>query len=160
MRDVELIIRLRDMQEPIQVSHVMRRAKVDSYAYAFATDEGIIKYGESSDASSTPGERIYRQAAHLPGWVKRPRSSSGSDMQILADEFHTKYKRVLHKDTVDILVYRADGKFDALDLERDLINEIMLRCGRAPMGNKDPKTQKKQTVLNNQVRLNELFDFS
>jgi hypothetical protein len=81
-------------------------------------------------------------------------------MQILADEFHTKYKRVLHKDTVDILVYRADGKFDALDLERDLINEIMLRCGRAPMGNKDRKTQKKQTVLNNQVRLNELFDFS
>lgn len=160
MRDVELIIRLRDMQEPIQVSHVMRRAKITSYAYAFATDEGIIKYGESSDASSTPGERIYRQAAHLPGWTKRPRSSSGSDMQILADEFHTKYNRVLHKDTVDILIYRADGKFDALDLERDLINEIMLRCGRAPMGNKDPKTQKKQIALNNQVRLNELFDFS
>ena len=160
MRDVELIIHLNNLAQPIEVSHAMRRAKIDAYAYAFVTDEGVIKYGESSDGSTTPGERIYRQAGHLPGWSKRPKSSSGAEMQLLAEDFHAKYNRVLHKDTVSILVYRAENKEDAVELERDLINEIMLLCGRAPMGNRDPKTKKKQRSLANQVRLNQLFDFS
>ena len=81
-------------------------------------------------------------------------------MQLLAEDFNDKYNRVLHKDTVSILVYRAENKADAVELERDLINEIMLLCGRAPMGNRDPKTKKKQRSLANQARLNQLFDFS
>jgi hypothetical protein len=160
MPKVDIIIDLSQLAEPIEVSHAMRRAKIYSYTYAFVTDEGIIKIGESADGSKTPGERIYRQAGHLPGWPTRPKSSSGADMITIAQDFQNKYNRILHKDTVKIMIYQVGNKEEAVDLERSLINEIIQFCGRAPLGNRDSKTKTQQKALTNQAKLNEFVDFS
>jgi hypothetical protein len=154
-----ITINLRDLRRPIQISHVMCKHEIASYGYAFVTNEGIIKYGESGDNSATWGERIYRQAAHLPGWPLAARSSSGADMRLIALDFEKKYGRELHKDTVWIEIYQAQHKNHGLDIERDLLARCVQACGRVPLGNRDKQSAVLQKAAENSKQLERFFEF-
>lgn len=154
-----MVIRLDQLQKPIDISAVMGQHKITSYGYAFVTNEGIIKYGESSDNSLTWGERIYRQAAHLPGWSRTARSSSGADMKLIALDFEKKYGRELHKDTVWIEIYQAQHKAHGLDIERDLLDQCVRNNGHVPLGNRDRSCQALQKQQQNMQQLEKFLDF-
>lgn len=152
------IIDLQKHSRPIEIAHVMKSLDIKCYGYAFVTDECVLKYGESSDHSHTYGERIYRQAAHLPGWSQRHSSNSGADMRCIAEDFQKKYSRDLHKDTVRIEIYVAQDKTQAQALERSLIQNSIDHHGRPPMGNRDRVTRFQHVRANNVSQLNQFFD--
>lgn len=149
---------------PSEICRFMKQLDIQSYAYEFWTYEGIIKYGESADNSEAYGERIYRQAAWLDGWVMEPCSSSGAEMMMIARDFEKQYGRPLHKDSVHIVVYDTtdvpDSKQTGIAIERHLIDECIKWTGRAPIGNKDPKTRLTVTQTKNQKRIDELFEIA
>ena len=154
-----IIIHLKELKKPIDISRVMGQHEIHSYGYAFVTTEGIIKYGESSDNSSTWGERVYRQAAHLPGWPQTARSASGADMRLIALDFEKKYGRELHKDTVCIEIYQAKHKTHGLDIERDLLAQCVRNNGRVPLGNRERSSQALQRQVANTRQLEKFLDF-
>ena len=158
-RKPTILIGLQHLKKPIQISYEMAYHKISSYGYAFVTKEGIIKYGESSDNSSTWGERIYRQAAHLPGWPETARSSSGADMRLIALDFEKKYGRELHKDTVWIEIYQAQHKDHGLAIEQELLDECVKKTGSVPMGNRDRRSGALHKKQANTRQLEKFLDF-
>lgn len=156
------ILELKAMNCPSEICRHLKSLDIRSYAYSFWTFDGIIKNGESADNSEAYGERIYRQAAWLPGWHTEPCSSSGAEMMVIAKEWEKKHKRILHKDSVWIKVFdtthEVDPKIAGINIERYLIDECIKFTGRAPLGNKDPKTRMTVMQTRNQQRLDVLFE--
>jgi hypothetical protein len=155
------VIHLKNCDHPSDICRVLKHLDIRSYAYNFWTWEGIIKNGESCDNSATYGERIYRQAWWLPGWSERPCSSNGAEMMLIAEDFEKVHKRVLHKNSVFIMIYdttsSTDPKNQGLAIERYFIDEHINHTGKAPLGNKDPKTKLTETQIRNQRAIDKFF---
>lgn len=156
------ILVLENYRCPSDICQTLKRLDIRSYAYSFWTWEGIIKAGESCDNSLSYGERIYRQAWWIPGWDTQPCSSSGAEMMLIAKEFEQVHERVLHKDSVFIQIYDTtefdDPKQKGIEFERYLIDTCIQHTGRAPIGNKDPKTKLAVAQHHNQKGIDRLFD--
>lgn len=139
----------------------MKSSKVRSYVYAFIHKNTVMKYGVQYDCDDdTHGERIYRQAFHIPGWPKVPSPrSAGNDMLEVIKNFPG-----INKNDVSILIWdmthypRADSKnpkYEVNVVERQLIKEHIKQHGEKPIGNikdeahMDNKAHIKDVVFNN-----------
>ena len=82
------VINLFTLTEPSEIMAYCKRHRIKYYLYAFTCDDNtVMKYGMSMGDVKHLGERIYRQAAHIPGWGKIPTSSSGADMGKICSKF-------------------------------------------------------------------------
>lgn len=130
-----------------QIKQLMKMKGITDYCYAFVilSPEGelIIKYGQSGDNDwrrGSYGERIYRQAFHIPGWPTKPSPlSAGNDMLDIIRHFPG-----VHKDNVYIQVWdmtnypfsvQGDHRHELTVLENQLISRYIAEHGTQPIGN-------------------------
>tara|TARA_R110000851_G_scaffold9350_4_gene34872 strand:+ start:6023 stop:6562 length:540 start_codon:yes stop_codon:yes gene_type:complete len=164
-------ISLRKCGQPIDVVNFFRKHKISgAYLYSFAYKTVVMKFGSSSGprkSSLRPsmyGERVYRQAGHILGWVGGCHTSSaGADMGCLvADKFPT-----CRKNDVTITIYDATNyAFTVLDnpsydlerAENNLISAHELILGRSPAGNiKDMSFASNRACVPDNI-VNQLFE--
>ena len=142
-----------------EIRQEMREAKVRLYCYAFTYKSEILKFGEQHKWDPTTyGERIYRQAWHIPGWPTMPKSSSGSDMLDIIQNFPN-----ISKNDICIMIWDmtnypqaslANPSFEVRSLERQLIKAYIDEHGKKPVGNikdeehMDRKTRVKTDLFN------------
>lgn len=119
----------------------MKSAGIESYVYAFMCNGKIMKYGVQYECDDdTFGERIYRQAFHIPGWPSIPsKRSAGNDMLDIIPFFPHINKNDVTIQVWDMTNYpRAsayDTKFEVNQVERQLIKEYTKVHGSRPVGN-------------------------
>jgi hypothetical protein len=141
-------IELKYLNAPIDISTICAKENVLDYVYTFEYIDHLIdellKAGLSYNSSGLYGERGYRQAGHLPGWINPLVGSSGSDMTVICNLFYNKYGKYPHKDNVIFTVHDltnvtspsiAEPYFHVEQLERKLIREYEGKHGRRPIGN-------------------------
>jgi len=156
-------IDLSKCQDWTDVSKIMKEYGIEKYTYTFGCKAEVLKHGLSGDTKSQIGDRIYRQAGHLEGWNGRLSSQSGSDMRIIADDYRSKYNKILDRKDVWIQVHDFTDSHDPdleIEMHEDhLIQEsIKANQGRAPMGNKDYKTKKRAFKAKNTISIQKLFE--
>lgn len=148
-----LQLQLKYFDEPVNIIHWMQELNVQFYVYWFQTTDNIVlKYGESGDCQTGEfGERLYRQAGHIPGWSQSTPwlvGSSGEDMGQILKDFEEVYKRQLFKNDIVINVLPMNKTVTSSikeiceHFERVLINEHIATHGLPPIGNKDHKTNR------------------
>ena len=136
-----------------EIRQEMREAKVRLYCYAFTYKSEILKFGEQHKWDPTTyGERIYRQAWHIPGWPTMPKSSSGSDMLDIIQNFPN-----ISKNDICIMIWDmtnypqaslANPSFEVRALERQLIKAYIDEHGKKPIGNiKDEEHMDRKTIV-------------
>lgn len=119
----------------------MKKAGIRSYVYAFYHKGKLMKYGVQYDCGyDTYGERIYRQAFHIPGWPTKPSvNSAGNDMLDIIPYFPGINKNDITIQIWDMTHYpRAnskDPKFEVNKVERQLIKEYIDLHKQKPVGN-------------------------
>jgi hypothetical protein len=134
-----------------EIRQEMREAGVRLYCYAFTHKSEVLKFGEQHKWDPTTyGERIYRQAWHIPGWPTTPKSSSGSDMLDIIQNVPN-----INKNDVCIMIWDmtnyprssvANPSFEVRTLERQLIKAYIDEHGKKPVGNiKDEKHMDRKT---------------
>ena len=150
--------KLKKLQKAAEILKVMRDNAVEGYVYAFEYMGIIIKYGVQYQAGDGHGNRIYRQAFHIPGWDKPcSPNMSGDDMRDIINEHFPS----IHKDDVVIHVWdmtsypqtiEGDFKFDINKLERQFIKAHINKHGRTPLGNiKDESHMDTKWVVSSEV---------
>ncbi len=98
-------INLTNISKPKEILQLGTKFQLIDYVYVFRYNIfEIIKNGVSA-ADTQPADRIYRQAAWLPGWNSKPKSSSGREIRDIIDEHY----KELHKDDVSIDIYNFTG---------------------------------------------------
>jgi hypothetical protein len=132
---------------PSEILRFFARNRITGqYVYSFSATGILMKYG-MSDNSSIAGERVYRQAGHIPlGWTVTPASSSGADMRILCDQFLAEYGIPVHKNNVILEVYDLTNyprkwvgdNEDMLICEGELIEQYEIIHKGRPIGNIKP----------------------
>jgi hypothetical protein len=149
-----------------QIKNHMRRAGIKFYCYAFTYKGTVMKYGMSADNDWTKGsfgERIYRQAFHIPGWPSKPSpNSAGNDMADVIKHFP-----LINKNDVCIKVWNmthypfavADcPKIEVLDCECTLLDLYEKQHNQLPVGNiRDERKLPKKSRVTDQV-FNSIFD--
>lgn len=129
----DLIIRIKDLSKPIDISKILSSIGDKSYTYAFKCQGMTIKIGMSDNSTNTPGERVYRQIANLPGWPVVPASDSGKDMISAVAAFEEKEDIVVHKDDCTIEFWISGIR--ATDDENELLTQYKDFNGCLPPGN-------------------------
>jgi hypothetical protein len=148
-----LKLELKNFDQPIEIVRWMEEFRIQFYVYWFQTVEGIVlKYGESGDCLSGDfGDRIYRQAGHIPGWSQSDPwlvGSSGENMKQILKDYEDLYNHKLIKDEIVIYVLpmnrtvSANTKQICEQTERTLINDHISTHGIPPIGNKDHETNR------------------
>jgi hypothetical protein len=165
-----LQLQLKYFNEPIEIIRWMQELNIQFYVYWFETTEGIVlKYGESGDCQTGEfGERLYRQAGHIPGWSQSTPwlvGSSGEDMAQILIDFEEAYNRKLVKNDIVINVLPMNKtvavhtKEICEQIERVLINEHISTHGLPPIGNKDHKTNQQLRKHLNTKLLSHVVEF-
>lgn len=134
-------IELATLTKASEIRQIMKHAGIKIYCYAFVYKTTIMKFGESHTwKPTTYGERVYRQAWHIPGWPTIAQSKSGDDMLDIIKHFPGIHKadcwiRVWDMSTYPVTV-STDLAYDVKDLERQLIKEYCEQNnGERPVGN-------------------------
>jgi len=147
-------IELSTLLTPWKIVTSMKKNQIESYVYAFIHHKTVMKYGvQYTLGSSVYGERIYRQAFHIPGWPKLASpNSAGNDMLDILENFPN-----INKNEVSIHVwdmtnypreYSTDPKYEVNQLERQLIKRHIELIGSRPVGNiKDESHMDRKTML-------------
>jgi hypothetical protein len=134
-------IKLSTLKEPYDIVRLLKRANITSFAYEFNYFNDVMKYGVQYDSNEQePGERVYRQSFHLPGWDTRASpNSAGNDMLDIIEHFPSIDRKDVAIRIWDMTNYpRAssiDTKFEVNLLERHLIKEHIDNIGYKPAGN-------------------------
>lgn len=138
----KIVIDLSDLDDYTDITDIMHG--VDRYTYEFSFNGETIKYGVSADNARKYGDRLYRQAGHLPGW-KRPllEGPSGAEMDYINRDYINQRGRSLNRHGMIITVTDMTGqtKAECEELERYLIDNYINNHGKAPIGNKDVRTR-------------------
>ena len=149
-----------------EIKGQMKKLGIRDYCYAFTHNNVVMKVGQSCDNDwqrGSYGERIYRQAHHIPGWptIASP-GSAGGDMRALAAKFPN-----INKNNVCIKVWDMTGfpfsvahdhRHEMTVLENQLIQEHIKKFGYQPIGNiRDESNITKKTRVTDQM-FNSLFD--
>ena len=135
------ILKLENYLTASVIKRDMKKADVKCYVYAFYHKGVVMKYGVQYESDSkTYGERIYRQAFHIPGWPTKPsKTTAGNDMLDIIPHFPG-----INKNDVTIQVWdmthfpRAnsnDPKFEVNKVERQFIKEYTELYNKKPIGN-------------------------
>jgi hypothetical protein len=150
--------KLKELNKACEILKEMRDLDFQGYVYAFVCKQTVMKYGVQYKAGDGHGNRIYRQAFHLPGWeIPCSPNMSGDDMRDIIDEHFPD----IHKDDVVIYVWdmtnfprtvSTDPKLDINKLERQFIREHIEIYGSKPVGNiKDESHVDDQSVVSDKV---------
>lgn len=156
----KIIIDLAELRDYSDICEIMKYHKITKYVYEFSYNGMVIKYGLSADNSRNYGDRLYRQAGHIPGW---PRVSlvgpSGAEMRFINEDYTTKFGSPLHRMHMKITVIDLSNQTDVECevLERFLINTHITMHGEPPIGNKDNRTQYEVRKLRNEKIIADLF---
>jgi hypothetical protein len=127
-----------------EIKSIMKNCGVKYYCYIFMCNDETMKIGMSADNDwlrGSYGERIYRQAFHIPGWPSRPAKSTPGfkDMQKMLPHFPS-----INKNDVKIIVFDMTGypfessynpSLEVNDLERQLMDGYENQYGFLPVGN-------------------------
>jgi hypothetical protein len=138
---------LQHLDKAVQIVHGFKKLGIQNYIYSFKTDTDIIKFGssagsrESTEKEAPPGDRVYRQAGHIPGWKDGTlNSGAGADMAKTMARFFPNNV----KDDVTLMVYDTTNyefslkKCISYDLEYgeySLILQHKTKNGSSPKGN-------------------------
>lgn len=122
------------------IMNEMKQANIKYYCYAFIYKNTFMKIGMSTDTKSNFGDRIYRQAFHIPGWPTRPSpNTAGYEMLDIISNFPN-----IKKDDVCIKIWdmtnfpfavASDPSYEVLELEKELLNWHEQNYNRLPVGN-------------------------
>lgn len=123
-----------------QINKIMSDADIKEYVYAFVYKTTIMKFGESHTWNpKTYGERLYRQAWHIPGWPTVAQSRSGDDMLDIIKHFPGINKADVWIRVWDMTYYPKtianDPAYDVKALERQFLKEYEDQHGAIPVGN-------------------------
>lgn len=173
----QITLELKQLTKPTELLDWMRALNIKFYTYSFRVNGipfiplcgEVIKYGASGDCHTGElGERLYRQAGHIPGWTQTEPwlvGSSGEDMCQILDDYNQAYKYNITKNDVVIDVWpmnrvsSKDVKVACEDDERRLINEHIATHGIPPIGNKDHETNRAFRKYLNTKILDGIVDF-
>lgn len=151
--------------KPYEIVTVMKKLGFESYVYEFVYKGVTMKYGVQYDIQgSSYGERIYRQAFHIPGWPTKPsEKSAGNDMLAVVSNFPNINKNDVTINVWDMTNYpRASSinpKFEVNQLERQFIREYVRKHGDKPIGNiKDESHMDKKSIVTD-VQFDRLFEY-
>jgi hypothetical protein len=150
---------------PSLIKHDMKKAGITSYVYAFYHKGVLMKYGVQYDSNDdTFGERVYRQAFHIPGWPKQPsKRSAGNDMLDIIVHFPGINKNNVTIQIWDMTNYpRANSnnqKYEVNQVERQLIKAYIALHGIKPIGNIKDEDHMDNKVQVEDVMFNSLFEF-
>jgi hypothetical protein len=142
----------------------MRNINVKNYVYAFFHKETLMKYGVQYDCDNdTFGERIYRQAFHIPGWPSVPsKKSAGNDILDIICYFPNINKNDITIQVWDMTNYpRANSnnpKFEVNQVERQFIKEYIKLHGSRPIGNIKDERHMDNKAFVPDVMFNNLFE--
>ncbi len=140
-----LIIPLKNLTLPYDITKIFQSVTplIEKYIYEFRVGNVILKYGISRN-NDGDGERVYRQAAHIPGWPSGlAKSDYGKDMEDVVKEYNEIYNTFLNKDDVILTVWNMEDISD-IELRRheaELILEHVKNIGKCPIGNKEDYTK-------------------
>lgn len=149
-----------------EIKQLMKKFDVRYYCYMFIHKSTTMKIGMSADSDwfrGSYGERIYRQAFHIPGWPSKPSpKSAGNDMLDIIHSFPN-----INKNDVVIKVFDMTNypfscedrpELEVGDLEKDLMDLYEQANGCLPVGNlrDERKLPKKGRVTD--IVFNSLFD--
>jgi len=165
-------IELKDLNNPIDVSAICAKLGVEDYVYEVKFEDCILKYGlsfgTSKSMSWTPGERIYRQCGHLPGWNKPLLGPSGSDMLEITRMYFKKSGKLVDRNGVTVTIHDltnvkspsiVEPYLHVKQLESKLINDYKNKYGQTPIGNiKDESYVGRIRYTPDEV-FNSLFEF-
>lgn len=148
-----------------EIVRFCKKQGIKSLVYSFAHNSNIMKYGVQYDSiNQQEGERVYRQAFHIPGWPKvASPNSAGNDMLDIIKFFPGIHKNNVEVNIWDMTQYpRASifqPKFEINSLERQLIKDYVDLHGFKPLGNiKDESHMDSKTVLSDK-HFETLFDY-
>ena len=149
-------LELKNLNSLSDIISFFRRRNIQLYLYDIQYKGKTIKYGIQHTISASPGDRVYTQCGHMPGWPqlfnRSPSSRKAVELMILEicenlTDFHkndvvieiydlTDYNFKLPESvhSVHIEIRNIEGKFNDWHKEQ---------FGRFPVGN--PKQEKKQT---------------
>lgn len=160
---------LAKFNDPTEITDWMALLNIQFYVYWFETLDGyVLKYGESGDClAGVFGERIYRQAGHIPGWDPKDRlyGSSGSDMLSVLEGYAEENNKRLTKDNIIINVLPMSSVNSGIvkevceRVERMMIDDHIELHGIPPVGNKDYVTMQAWRKHQNTKRLSGIIDF-
>lgn len=105
-----ITITLGDLESASEICQIMKSMGICDYAYRFKHKDNTLKIGMSADYSVAYGDRIYRQAANIPGWDKRMLGSSGKDMIDVIEEY---------KNSTGLTVNRSDCVIEVWDVTKE-----------------------------------------
>lgn len=138
------------------INSIMKVKQVKLYTYEFNSTFGVLKYGSSKDNEwkrhGVYGDRIYRQANHIPGWPQCAGPlTSGNDMLNILAHYPTLTKKDVIIRVWDMTNYPFLAKADPKEVEEfecELIDDYKRIHGHAPIGNpKDMTFAGKKTVV-------------
>jgi hypothetical protein len=162
---------LRDYKNPVNLSHAIGAVGITRYIYAFVhlfanTDSfglssEIIKYGKGADLEwqkGAWGNRVYRQAGHIPGWDSMLNGPNGSEMFTeYLPAYQARYNRSVHKNDVTVMIwdfttykFPSESQFDVtLRQFEDFFIEEYKRShnGISPVGNVNRAIIPNQSVV-------------
>lgn len=149
-----------------EIKQLMKKFGVKYYCYEFIHNSTTMKIGMSADNDwmrGSYGERIYRQAFHIPGWPSKPSTkSAGNDMLDVIKNFPTINKNDILIKVFDMTYYTFQCKYDpsleVKDLEQDLMDLYEKEYNCLPVGNirDERKVPRKGRVLDE--TFNNLFE--
>lgn len=148
-----------------EIKHIIKEAGYKRFVYSFIHKSKIMKYGAQFNTSTNKlwGDRIYRQAFHIPGWpTECSENMSGNDMRDIIRYFPS-----IHKMDVCIVVWDMtsypsahplDPDFEVKQLERQFIKAHIDKFGEKPVGNiKDESHMDTKFIVTNS-QFNNLFE--
>jgi hypothetical protein len=175
------IFHLKNLNGYREVSWAIGNLKMTKMIYSFIhlyNDNGqltaeVLKYGKAADnewMSGNWGDRVYRQAGHIPGWSKMLGAGSGDDMVGILANYTQQTGRIVHKDDVAILIYDfTNFKFPSQNqfglylekVENYLIENYQAKHqGRKPVGNIKDEAHAKHASFVDDDHFEQLFDFN
>ena len=155
-------------------SHLMTYCKqhnLKKIAYGFihmSPTSHTLRYLKFGRSSKSTGERVYRQAGHIPGWNNLLKGPSGSDMKEIIADYEKEYPdECVHKDDITLCIWDVtnvpnpnafDDAYNTRLCENSLLDEHEKLFGCLPVGNpKDTRNEKMGGFVIQQVFSN-LFD--
>lgn len=128
----DYVVYIKDLRRPIDISKIIKSLGDTGYSYSFKYRNKPIKYGKSDNFSKTPGERLYRQIANLPGWDTIPASSCGKDIITAVNSFEKEENVKVHKDECTLEIWLSVNPSEDED---ELLSQYKEDNGRLPAGN-------------------------
>ncbi len=137
-------INLKDYKDAKEIKTPLRDREVKKYVYTFISIFGVMKFGSSKNKEwekGQYGDRIYRQAHHIPGWAttQAGKNTSGDDFIPVINQYPTLTKdQVLIKvwDMTDYPFLSSVAPKELEEFENELIQDYVSLFGVRPIGNK------------------------